>query len=227
VRLIEEPYGKGAATANAIVITAAQGERITDEQDIQYMEKLQNKLLAVEGIQSVSSIHSLFKGLESAQTSAILNEEPRQLPPEVNFLVDRYISRSMDTAVIEVYFSEYAASDLNRNLMKNIEAEIIPNSNPPEGLSFYIGGETSAGLDTNEVIQDSLIPVLLIMLALIYLILLITFRSVFLPLKAIVMNLFSVGATYGILVFVFAQGHGIEWFGAESRCLVSEWRLRF
>ena len=54
------------------------------------------------------------------------------------------------------------------------------------------------------------------MLVLIFVILVITFRSILLPLKAILLNLFSVAATYGILVLVFAKGFGIELFHAES-----------
>jgi RND superfamily putative drug exporter len=46
--------------------------------------------------------------------------------------------------------------------------------------------------------------------------LVITFRSILLPLKAIILNLFSVAATYGILVLVFAKGYGVEIFNAEA-----------
>ena len=54
------------------------------------------------------------------------------------------------------------------------------------------------------------------MLVLIFFILVLTFRSLWLPLKAIILNLFSVAATYGILVFVFALGHGSELFNVEA-----------
>ena len=54
------------------------------------------------------------------------------------------------------------------------------------------------------------------MLAVIYLLLLLTFRSVFLPLKAILMNLVSVAATYGVLVLVFQDGCGSGLLGFDE-----------
>jgi RND superfamily putative drug exporter len=54
------------------------------------------------------------------------------------------------------------------------------------------------------------------MLGVIYLLLLVTFRSVLLPVKAILMNLLSLGATYGVLVLVFQRGFGAELLGAEE-----------
>jgi RND superfamily putative drug exporter len=58
--------------------------------------------------------------------------------------------------------------------------------------------------------------VLLVMLAVIYLMLLVTFRSALLPVKAILMNLLSVGATFGVLVLVFQHGWGARLLGAGS-----------
>lgn len=73
-----------------------------------------------------------------------------------------------------------------------------------------------SGIETSKAIKDSLLPSLAIMLVLIFVILVITFRSILLPLKAIILNLFSVAATYGILVLVFAKGYGVGIFHAES-----------
>ena len=53
-------------------------------------------------------------------------------------------------------------------------------------------------------------------LALAFLLLLVTFRSIVIPIKAIVLNLLSVGAAYGVLVLVFQDGHGEALLGFES-----------
>src|SRR5690606_21074990 len=92
---------------------------------------------------------------------------------------------------------------------------------PPASVSITLGGETVQAMEMNQAIYDAFVPTLLIMLGLIYLILLITFRSLLLPLKAILMNLLSVGATFGIVTWVFADGHGIELFGAAASGYIS------
>jgi RND superfamily putative drug exporter len=120
------------------------------------------------------------------------------------------------TALIEVQLDQYGASDASRKVVEQFRDTILPEFELPIGTSFSIGGETMQGINTSKAIKDSLLPSLAIMLVLIFIILVITFRSILLPLKAIILNLFSVAATYGILVLVFAKGYGIEIFNAES-----------
>ena len=81
---------------------------------------------------------------------------------------------------------------------------------------MQVGGETAEGVASNTLISDNLPRVIGVMLVVIYLLLLFTFRSVLLPLKAILMNLLSVGATFGILVLVFQKGFGSSLLGVEG-----------
>ena len=60
-------------------------------------------------------------------------------------------------------------------------------------------------------------------LGLAFLLLLATFRSIVIPIKAIVLNLLSVGAAYGVLVLVFQQGHGEKLLGFESTGAIEPW----
>jgi RND superfamily putative drug exporter len=60
-------------------------------------------------------------------------------------------------------------------------------------------------------------------LGLAFLLMLVTFRSIVIPIKAIVLNLLSVGAAYGVLVLVFQQGHGESLLGFTSNGGVSNW----
>ena len=61
------------------------------------------------------------------------------------------------------------------------------------------------------------------MFALAFLLLLVTFRSIVIPIKAIVLNLLSVGAAYGVLVLVFQDGHGESLLGFTSNGGVTSW----
>ena len=56
-----------------------------------------------------------------------------------------------------------------------------------------------------------------------FLLLLVTFRSIVIPLKAILLNLLSVGAAYGLLMLVFQDGHGESLLGFESTGAVTSW----
>ena len=83
------------------------------------------------------------------------------------------------------------------------------------GASAVIGGSTVFDMDVTNAIFGGLWKMLLVILAACYVVLLLLLRSVFLPLKAVLMNLLSVGAAYGVLVAVFQWGW-LDWTGYNS-----------
>jgi uncharacterized membrane protein YdfJ with MMPL/SSD domain len=83
------------------------------------------------------------------------------------------------------------------------------------GAGAVIGGSTVFDLDVANAIFGGLWKMLLVILAACYLVLLLLLRSVALPLKAVLMNLLSVGAAYGVLVAVFQWGW-LDWTGYSS-----------
>jgi uncharacterized membrane protein YdfJ with MMPL/SSD domain len=83
------------------------------------------------------------------------------------------------------------------------------------GKDALVGGSTVFDMDVTHAIFGGLWKMLLVILAACYVVLLILLRSVLLPLKAVVMNLLSVGAAYGVLVAVFQWGW-LDWAGYAS-----------
>ncbi len=83
------------------------------------------------------------------------------------------------------------------------------------GENAVVGGSTAFGADVDEAMFGGLWKLILFVLACSYVVLLVLLRSVVLPLKAIVMNLLTVAAAYGVLVAVFQWGW-FDWTGYES-----------
>jgi RND superfamily putative drug exporter len=83
------------------------------------------------------------------------------------------------------------------------------------GSAALVGGSTVFDLDVTNAIFGGLWKMLLVMLAACYVVLLLLLRSVVLPLKAVLMNLLSVGAAYGVLVAIFQWGW-LDWTGYRS-----------
>ena len=83
------------------------------------------------------------------------------------------------------------------------------------GADALVGGSTVFDLDVTNAIFGGLWKMLLVILAACYVVLLLLLRSVLLPLKAVLMNLLSVGAAYGVLVAVFQWGW-LDWTGYNS-----------
>jgi anti-anti-sigma factor len=86
-----------------------------------------------------------------------------------------------------------------------------------------VGGMTAQSLDFNEQMKSRAPWVFAFVLGLAFLLLLATFRSIVIPLKAIVLNLLSVGAAYGVMVGVFQYGHLESALGFKSIGGVTSW----
>ena len=86
-----------------------------------------------------------------------------------------------------------------------------------------MGGNTAMGIDDTDLIADYTIPVMAFVLGLSFVILLLVFRSIVVPLKAMIMNLLSVGAAYGLMVLVFQHGIGAGLFGFQTVERIEAW----
>jgi RND superfamily putative drug exporter len=86
-----------------------------------------------------------------------------------------------------------------------------------------VTGETAEGLDYFALIRHWLPIVFVFVLSLSFVLLTVAFRSIVVPLKAIVLNLLSVGAAYGLLVLVFQKGIGNELFGFRQVDRIEAW----
>ncbi len=88
--------------------------------------------------------------------------------------------------------------------LREMRKQIIPATiGTVPGVEVAVGGETAGNRDFNDLMRTHLPLVFAFVLGLAFVLLLMTFRSIVIPIKAIVLNLLSVGAAYGILVLVF------------------------
>jgi uncharacterized membrane protein YdfJ with MMPL/SSD domain len=92
-----------------------------------------------------------------------------------------------------------------------------------DGTQTDVTGLTAGSKDFNDAMNARLPYVFAFVLGLAFLLLLVTFRSIVVPIKAIVLNLLSVGASYGILTLVFQDGHGEKLLGFESLGGITAW----
>lgn len=75
------------------------------------------------------------------------------------------------------------------------------------GYTVLVGGQTAGQMDFDSYLYGRFPYVILFVILTIFVVLLIAFRSILLPLKAVIMNLFSILAAYGVTVFAFQDGH--------------------
>ena len=91
------------------------------------------------------------------------------------------------------------------------------------GTDVLTTGQTSFVIDYLDTINGATPWVFLFVLALSFALLMVVFRSLLVPLKAIIMNLLSVGAAYGLMVAVFQKGWGADLFGLQKVDFIEAW----
>ena len=117
---------------------------------------------------------------------------------------------------------EYGA-ELSSQLVRRIRDTLVPRARFPEGVRVYVGGSPAQGLDYLSRSYAWFPWLVAAALVLTYLVLLRAFRSVLLPLKAVLLNVLSVAAVYGLLVVVFKWGVGADLLGLYKVDQIEGW----
>ncbi len=103
------------------------------------------------------------------------------------------------------------------DLVERLRDEVVPSTGLARIASVDVGGETARSRDVRALITGSMWKIVLFVLALSFLVLMAMLRSLLLPLKAVLMNLLSIGAAFGVLVAIFQWGWFDSVLGFESQ----------
>ncbi|MFI5046678.1 MAG: MMPL family transporter [Acidimicrobiia bacterium] len=131
------------------------------------------------------------------------------LPPQLN-------SPSDDVAVIVAFPTTAPDSAATATLVSTLRNDVLPKAIGTSGATAYVGGLTAEYIDIGNRIADRLPYFIGAVVFLSFLLLMLVFHSVLVPLTAAVMNLLSVGAAYGAIVAVFQWGWAKDLIGLES-----------
>jgi RND superfamily putative drug exporter len=126
--------------------------------------------------------------------------------PGVAAVAPPQLSPSRDAAVVVVVPSSAPQSAATETLVDHLRTSVLPAAVKGTGAAVYVGGITAAYIDLGQRIQDRLPLFIGAVVALSFLLLMMVFRSVLVPLKAALMNLLSIGASFGVIVAVFQWG---------------------
>ncbi|MDQ3146811.1 MAG: MMPL family transporter [Actinomycetota bacterium] len=114
-----------------------------------------------------------------------------------------------DVALLVTYPTSSPQAEETEQLVNRLRDDVLPGATEGTGLEVFVGGSTGASVDATRYVADRLALFIGAVIVLSFLLLLVVFRSILVPLKAAIMNLLSVGAAYGV-VAVAVQG---GWLG--------------
>jgi RND superfamily putative drug exporter len=133
-------------------------------------------------------------------------------------------SRDRTVAQVNVPLAGDGTDDTSNRALQTLRDDVIPQTvGRLPGAEAPVTGLTAGSFDFNELIKSRAPWVFVFVLSLAFLLLLVTFRSIVIPAKAIILNLLSVGAAYGVLVWIFQDGHLESLLGFTSIGGITSW----
>jgi putative drug exporter of the RND superfamily len=169
-------------------------------------------IVAVEADREDPAIRTAVRGL-----AAELDSSPSFHDAEIEVAPDGRL------AVVEAFVVGDSRDNRSLEAVERLRERDVPALFDGVEATVYVTGETAEVIDYNDLMDTWLPRIILFVLSLSFVLLTVAFRSIVLALKAILLNLLSVGAAYGLMVLVFQKGIGNELFGLRETEVVSTW----
>jgi len=159
-------------------------------------------VIAVDISKDPSVIQPLLDAVKADQGIAAV------APPDVNSTVG--------LATLVAFPTTGPQDDATLETVQRLRAEVFPSVLRGSAATAHVGGQTASFADVGAKVNDRLPLFVGAVILLSVLLLTFVFRSIVVPLKAALMNLLSIGASFGVMVMVFQWGWGADLIGLES-----------
>jgi putative drug exporter of the RND superfamily len=143
--------------------------------------------------------------------------------PGVAFATQPQTNDAGNAAILQVFPKTSPQSEETAKLVDRLRDDVIPPVTSGTDIDVKVGGITAGATDYSNYTAERLPVFIGLVLLLSFLLLMVVFRSVLVPLKAVIMNLLSIGAAYGVIVAVFQWGWLKDLIGVAKAGPVEAW----
>jgi uncharacterized membrane protein YdfJ with MMPL/SSD domain len=186
-----------------------------------------NKVKAVfpsEGVTATVVVEA--NDVRSGAVAAGIAALGKQVEGSDRFLPGAELITSRDNTVAQINIPTPGSgtSAASTRALDELRGKIIPATIGKVGsATVNVSGDAAMSADSRSQLNSRLPLIFAFVFGLAFLLMLVTFRSIVIPIKAILLNLLSVGAAYGVLVLVFQKGWGESLIGFDSNGGVANW----
>jgi uncharacterized membrane protein YdfJ with MMPL/SSD domain len=187
------------------------------------IKKIQANFSNGEADQSQVAIRANIDG--PATQKAIVALKARTVAAGINSgSIDEQINPAHTVARIDIPLVGKGTDSKSNAALRTLRNDILPATiGKVKGAEYAVTGSTANSADQNALLKQKAPIVFGFVLLFAFALLLVSFRSVVIALKAIVLNLLSVGAAYGVLVAVFQWGWGASLLGFQTNGGIAQW----
>ncbi|QKW39783.1 MMPL family transporter [Actinomadura sp. NAK00032] len=164
------------------------------------------------------------RDIDAPQVARAIDELKRRAVAsgEMNEPIDVTVHDRANVAEIEVPLAGTGSDATSKHALETLRERIVPETVGKVGEA-PVTGQLAWSTDYNGQLKSSIAPVFLFVMAITFLLMLVFFRSLLIAASAIVLNLLSVGAAYGVMVAVFQHGWGDSLVGTTGAGALESW----
>jgi RND superfamily putative drug exporter len=233
-RVMRRPVVSAALAAGVLVALAIPALSMTTTQsgpddmprDLPIMKKYDRYRDAFPDKVNVNEVVVQAEDVRSGEVAAAIDRLVASAAESDTFIGPAGITYSDDrtVAAIDLPSRGNGTDQASIEALNEVRDDLVPATvGAVDGAEANVTGGAASTEDFNQVLDERMPLVLVFVLGLAFMLMLFTFRSIVIPIKAIVLNLLSVGAAYGVLVTVFQNGAGESLLGFESNGGVTNW----
>jgi uncharacterized membrane protein YdfJ with MMPL/SSD domain len=172
---------------------------------------------AIVAIEANTDSHATKQAITALKARALASGQARK-PIEVD------VNASHDVARVTIPLVGNGVDDRSNQALKTLRGDILPATvGRVPGATFAVTGNTAQSADQNSLLKSKAPIVFGFVLIFAFGLLLVTFRSIVIAVKAIALNLLSVAAAYGVLIAIFQYGWGESLFNFTSNGGIAYW----
>ncbi|PFK31780.1 hypothetical protein COI93_20515 [Bacillus cereus] len=198
----EEAFNKTVKTHADVTLVLEMKHNVTEKESLQKLEDVIQKLKKDQHVYKVHSLYDELNGMNAEQLAALLQSPQRT---QVEPVLKAYTKGNKTT--LQIFLDTKPKAETAKQWVRDFK-----DTYKDDSITYYLGGMTTFQQELEDEIKDKVVIGMSVIFGSTFLILLFAFRSILIPIKAIVMNILSLSATIGIVIWLFEGGH----FGLEE-----------
>ena len=198
-----------------IVVQLPEGESVLAGRRLPGLKAISDSMRRDPRVREVRGVATLRPGMSTLQLAMFYSEADavRDRYPE---FFNAYLSTDRRTTLIDVIAADTVSLTGMMDLTRHARQVVAGGVRGLQGAEVVVGGFAAASVDLQHDLLQRFPGIVAMILGATAIMLFIAFRSLLVPLKAVVLNCLSVGAAFGVTVLVFQHGYGGKLFGLEG-----------
>ncbi len=215
VEILEASGARGSLQPVRVLITAPAGRKVVGAKYIRGLKRLSDSLKADPRIAQVRGPVDLGKRMSVFRYTMLYSDLDRARERYPEFF-DAYISTDARTVLMDVFLSDTTSLVSSMDVIHRIRHIRDAGIRGLDSVTVLVGGFSASSVDLQAELLAQFPKLIALVLIITAVMLFIAFKSLLVPIKAVLMNVLSVAGAFGLIVLVFQKGVGGALFGVEG-----------